>query len=530
MAADLLLENGRVVTMAGRPAQALAVVGGRVLAVGSDEELAPLRSRETRTVNLRGRLALPGFTDSHLHLGALAGWLSEIQLEPALTMADALRRVARRAGRTPTGGWISGGGFDKNRWGDAFPTRGDLDRVAPHHPVALRSRDGHTLWLNSLALKRCGITRKTPTPAGGVIARDPRGEPTGVLQEAATQLVSRGLSFAGGGPDCNALRRAVRFLLRRGITSVHLMEEMPLLDALHDLRRAGGLSLRVTLYRRAAALDDLVAAGVRSGFGDEWLRIGGIKIMCDGALGSQTAWLFRPYRNNMSAGCGVPRMPIEELRDLVARAAEAGLACAVHAIGDRANAEVLRAFERTAEDSTSLPHRVEHAQLVRPHDIARLGRLRSVIASMQPCHIVGDIDIAERYWGRRCRHAYPVASLLDAGVTLAFGSDAPVETADPMVGLYAATRRQTLDGRPRDGWYRREEAIGMRAALRAYTVGPAIATGERSSKGRLAPGYLADIVVLPRDITRLRGRAMLEVRPDVVIVGGRVRYRRNVGG
>ncbi len=522
MHADLLLTGGRVLTSAGHFAEALAVQGAQVLAVGRAADLAQLRGPRTRVLELAGRLAVPGFTDSHLHLRELARSLSALDLRRARTREQALRRVAARARRTPPGRWITGGGFDKNLWGDAFPTRHHLDRAAPDHPVALASRDGHSLWVNSAALRLCGITRRTRAPAGGVIVRDSRGGPTGILQETATRLVYQSPAYEAGPPD---LGRALRRLLREGVTSMHLMGESDLLGELAALRAGGRLPIRATIYPGQAALDDMIAEGVRSGHGDEWVRIGGLKLLVDGALGSQTAWLFAPYENR-EAGCGVPVLHGRELRDVVARAAQAGIACAIHAIGDRANAEALDALQAAAQWPTPLPHRIEHAQLLRPQDVGRFARL-GVVASMQPCHILGDIEPAERYWGRRSRWAYPVRSLLRTGATLAFGSDAPVETTSVVAGLYAAVCRQTLDGRPRGGWYVREEGIGPAAALRCYTAGPAAATGEAALKGRLAPGRLADIVVLSRPVTRLRGRALLEAQVDLVVVGGRVRYRRH---
>lgn len=529
MRADLLLLNGRVLTTCGRSASAIASAGGRILAVGPDAELLPLRGRRTRVIDLRGRPALPGFTDSHVHLAALALRLSRVWLNSASSLEGALKLVRARARAGPPGAWIAGEGFDKNRWGDEFPTRHDLDRAAPDRPAVMRSRDGHTLWLNSLALQVCGISSRTPTPPGGVIARDHRGEPTGILQEAATGLVHESPAFDEGRPLLESLAKALRLLTRQGITSVHLMEEMPIFSALQALRERGQLAARVTIYRSLAALDGLIAVEMRSGLGDEWLRFGGVKLFMDGSLGSQTAWMFQPYDNRTPATCGVPQVSPEELRHHVRRAAEAGIACALHAIGDRANAEALDALEAVQDIPLPLPHRVEHCQLVRPQDVRRFARL-GLIASMQPCHILGDIEAADRYWGRRSRHAYPVKSLLSAGATLAFGSDAPVETADPLAGIYAAVARQTLDGRPTGGWYRREQGVTVAQAIRAYTVGPATATCEAHLKGRLAPGYLSDIVVMPRSISRLRGHALLGVRPDLVIVGGHVVYRRRTHG
>ena len=525
--ASLLLTNGRVLTMAGATTQALAVLGDRVLATGDDRDLLHLRGPKTTVLDLGGRLAMPGFTDSHVHLRALGHVLTRVDLSSARTLSAALKLVAARARRTPPGEWITGGGFDKNRWGDDFPDRADLDQAAPENPVALHTRDGHSVWVNSLALQRCGISRETETPEGGVIARDATGEPTGILQERATSLIYACPDLQGRGAGDRELLTGLRSLLRQGVTSVHAMEESETFTGLQQLREAGRLPLRVTLYRPLGSLDDMVASGIRSGFGDEWLRIGGVKMLVDGSLGSQTAWMFQPYEHvSQSANSyGVAVLHGEELRAAVRQAAAGGLACAIHAIGDRANAEALDALEEVRDAEFALPHRIEHAQLLRPADIPRFARLK-VVASMQPCHILGDIDPAERYWGARGRWAYPIRSLLRVGASVIFGSDAPVETADPMAGIYAAVRRQTLDGRPENGWRREEEGISRLAALRAYTAWPAKATGEAKLKGALAPGRLADIVVLSENILRVRPHRLFAPRVDLVIVGGQVKHRR----
>jgi len=486
ISASLLLVNGRVLTMTGATTQALAVSGDRVLATGDDRDLLHLRGPKTTVIDLGGRLAMPGFTDSHVHLRALGHVLTRVDLTRAHSLSAALGLVAARAKRVPAGEWITGGGFDKNRWGDSFPTRGDLDRVAPQHPVALHTRDGHSVWLNSLALRRCSISRETLAPNGGVIARDAAGEPTGILQEAAIALIYNCPDLRKRGADDGELLVGLRSLLRSGVTSAHAMEESETFTRLQTLREAGRLPIRVTLYRSRADLDALVAGGIRSGFGDEWLRIGGLKILVDGSLGSQTAWMLQPYQNAAQAAhpCGVPVLYGEELRETVRRAAAAGLA-----------------------------------------DIPRFARL-NVVASMQPCHILGDVDPAERYWGARSRWAYPIRTLLRVGASVIFGSDAPVETHDAMAGIYAAVRRQTLDGRPTGGWYREEEGISRLAALRAYTTAPARATGESKLKGALAPGYLADIVVLSENVLRVGPNRLSKPRVDLVVVGGRVRHRR----
>ena len=519
--ADLLFLNGLVLTLAGPPARALAVRGDRVLAMGSEEDLLALRGPRTRVVDLRGRAAIPGFHDCHAHVRDLGRRLSLVRLEDAASLAEALRRVAARARATPRGEWVTGGGFDKNCWGESFPTRWDLDRVAPEHPVALSSRDGHSLWVNSLALQRCRVGRRTACPAGGVVLRDARREPTGIFQERAQSLIYGSPAYHESRSP-GELEAGLRELVRHGITSVHAMEDLDALGELQRLAEARRLPARVTVYCGVSALDELLGAGLRSGFGNEWVRLGGVKAFVDGALGSQTAWLWEPYEGRED--CGLPVFRGDELRAAVHRAAAGGLACAVHAIGDRANSEALDALEAVRGAPTPLPHRIEHAQLVRPRDLRRFAAL-GVTASMQPCHILGDVDAAERYWGRRCRWAYPVRSLLRAGTRVIFGSDAPVETYRPLRGLAAAVLRQTWEGQPAGGWYRREEGIGRLAALRAYTAEPARVTGEGAAKGKLAPGYLADVVVLSQDPLRAPLGQLAEVRTEMVFVGGRLRWQ-----
>ncbi|MFB3880021.1 MAG: amidohydrolase [Armatimonadota bacterium] len=524
----LILEHGRVLAWGGRTCGSLAVDSqGRIAALGTRKTLLSAAEPPATILHLGGRLVLPGFTDSHIHLAALAQSRHQVDLSSAASLDAALRLVKQRAQRLPGGHWITGGRFDRSRWGERIPSRHDLDGVAPDHPVALSSRDGHSLWVNSLALRKCRITAKTLCPSGGSVVCDRRGQPTGILLERATALVYASPAFQQHEADEGDLAWALRFLLRKGITSVHAMDDVSVLTNLQKLREAGRLHQRIAIYPPFSALDDLKAAGIRSGFGDDWIRIGGLKLFVDGALGSQTAWLFEPYCGRADGYRGIPVMSGKELREAVRQAAEAGFACAIHAIGDRANAEALDAIEAAKDYRTRLPHRIEHAQLVRPHDRKRF-RQTGAIASMQPCHILGDIEPAETHWGERSRHAYPIRSLMRAGVRLAFGSDAPVETADPMAGIYAAVCRQDRQRRPDGGWYRKEEGIGVVEALEAYSAGPAFATGEHQYKGRLRVGDLADLVVLSDDITKLEGRGLLGARVEMVVVGGRVRHVRRV--
>jgi hypothetical protein len=522
----LIVVHGRIPTWHGGRASALAIDSkGRIAAIGHSKALLSAAEPPTTVVDLKGRLVVPGFTDSHVHLASFAQSRRQVDLRSAGSLEEALHLVGTRVRRLPPGQWITGGRFDRNRWGAQMPTRHDLDRVAPSHPVALSSRDGHSLWANSLALRKCRIAAKTLCPSGGSVVCDARGQPTGMLLERATALVYGSPAFRRPDVDEGDLAWALRFLLRRGITSIHAMDDVSVLTKLQQLREAGRLHQRVAIYLPFSALDDLKTAGIRSGFGDEWIRIGGLKLFVDGALGSQTAWLFEPYCGSAAGDRGIPVMSGKELREAVRSAAEAGFACAIHAIGDRANAEALTAIEAAREYRTRLPHRVEHAQLVRPEDLSRF-RHADIVASMQPCHILGDIEPAERHWGERSRYAYPIRSLMRAGTMLAFGSDAPVETADPLAGIYAAVCRQDRQGRPDGGWYRKEEGVSVGEAVNAYSAGPAFATGEDQYKGHLRMGDLADLVVLSDDITKLDGGSLLEARVDMTIAGGQVRYQR----
>jgi predicted amidohydrolase YtcJ len=531
----VLFEGGGVRTLDPRcpRASALAVRGGKIVAMGDHQELREAFSGFAR-VGLHGRTVLPAFTDSHIHLAACGLALRRVDLRGCRSLRDAVDLVAAAARRARPREWIRGGRWDKNLWPEGrFPTREDLDPVTGDRPAALESKDGHTTWVNTAALRLAKIGPDTPDPAGGKIVRDPRtGDPTGLLAERAADLVKRVVER----PTPEALEAAIKDATaaahRAGIAAVHVMEDGDVLAACQRLREQGALGIRVCMMIPEDGLEAAIKVGIRSGFGDPMIRVGGVKIFADGALGSQTASMLEPYEGD-SENTGVVVRTREQLRELITRAAEHGIAAAVHAIGDRANRWVLdaieaaRAVEAPGSRGRPLRHRIEHVQLLHPDDLPRFARL-GVVASMQPIHCTQDRDIADRYWGRRSRHAYAWRSLLESGARLAFGSDAPVETLDALAGIHAAVTRKRRDENDRASWYP-EEALTVDEALSAYTIGPAYASGEEETKGVLGPGRVADFVVLSRDPLEVVPDDLPQITAEMTVVGGIVRYDGSSG-
>jgi predicted amidohydrolase YtcJ len=531
MQVDLVLYNGRIYTMdRGNPqAQAVAIVGNRIAAVGDDAQVISLLGPGGEAVDLGGRTVVPGLTDCHIHFVEYALRLTRIDLSGIVSRAEAIRRVAERAQMARPGEWLLGGGWDRNLWEDAsFPTKEDLDSVAPHNPVALSSKDGHSLWVNSLALTRAGITAETDSPAGGEIERQPgTGEPTGILKENAEDLVERVIEKPSLEAIESALKVAMANAQRAGLTGIHDCESVLAFAAFQELLKRDELGLRVLMHIPAKNLDDAIGLGLRTGFGGERLRVGGVKMFADGALGSRTAAMLAPY-DDEPFDLGIVVTSKEEMRALVRKASRVGLSVAIHAIGDRANRDVLDILEENhqSDEGMGLRHRIEHVQLLHPADIPRLAQL-GVIASMQPIHATSDMEMVNRHWGeKRGQGAYAWRSLLDAGTVLAFGSDCPVEPFDPLAGIHAAVTRRRADGSPGpEGWHPGER-ITVEDAVRAYTLDAAYASGEEWEKGSITPGKLVDLVVLSQDIFAIPPMSILETEVEATILDGQFVYRR----
>jgi predicted amidohydrolase YtcJ len=531
----LLLLNGAFHTLEAQRPRATAVAvdrtSGRILAVGDETEIRLLAGPLTDTIDLRGRTVLPGFIDSHTHLLALAHDRAEVNLSGTRSEAEAVARVRQRAEQTPSGQWIRGRHWDKSLWpGAAFPTRASLDTAVPDHPVALWSYDGHSLWVNTAALRRAGIGRETPDPVGGNIARDGAGEPTGMLFEfGATSLVESTYEEPDAEAELALMRAVFAELRARGITGVHNIGPALSFRLVQRLRDLGELRPRVLFYLLRQSLPDASHLGLQAGFGDDALRFGGIKVFADGALSSQTAAMFEPFEGQPN-NRGLLTTSDAEIEALATAAANGSIGVAIHAIGDRAVHAALDGIEGTLQSrarattpgAPPLRFRLEHVQLATPEDIGRMARL-GVVASIQPFHAVADRDKAERYWGARARRAYAYRALRDAGIPLALGSDVPVDTFDPFRILHAAVTRRDDHEPDRPAWLP-EQALTLAEALRAYTLGAAYAGGQEAHQGSIALGKLADFVVLGEDLFAIPAERITQTPVDATIVGGEVVY------
>ncbi|KAF0108384.1 MAG: amidohydrolase family protein [Anaerolineaceae bacterium] len=518
-----LLHNARIHTFdPARPsATALAVERGRVLAAGGEELLAEFGSAARE--DMRGCALLPGLTDAHLHLQAYALSLTAIHCEVS-TKEECLRRVAERAAAVKEGEWILGHGWNQNDWNGEWPCAADLEPAAPGRPVYLTAKSLHAAWASRAALRLAGITASTPDPADGVILRGRKGVPTGILIEQAMKLVEQAIPE----PDPEALaetfqKEIIPGLWQMGLTGVHDFDRQTCFQALQLLHARGELHLRVLKSIPKELLPQAAELGLRTGFGDDTLRIGSVKLFADGALGPHTGAMFEPYVDDPQ-NRGMLILDGETLFELGRRAAESGLSLAVHAIGDRAVHAMLDGFERLRayERERGLPalrHRIEHVQTIRPADASRLAGL-GVIASMQPVHAPSDMDMTERYLGERSAFCYAWRTLLEGGARLAFGSDAPVETPNPFIGLHAAVTRRRADGAPGpEGWVP-QQRLTVREAFEGFTIGPAFAAGAESRLGRLSPGFLADLIVLENDPFTCEPAALRELRPSATMLGG----------
>lgn len=526
--ADLILVSARIWT--GDPTRpeptALASRDGRIVAIGGDEEIIALRGARTVVVDGKGRRVVPGFIDCHTHMSMGGFNLLAIDLRRTKDPADFTARLAAFAKTRPPGGWLTDGAWDHQVWANPnLPTRALLDPATGDRPTCLSRTDGHMMVCNSRALALAKVTRDTKDPAGGVIVRDSSGEPTGVLKDAAMDLIAAVRPARTPSEVEEALSAAVRHAGENGVTSVQDLPGNPLdLDAWERLRAAGKLTVRVN-YRPSLSGWEKARDRRSSMKNDEWLRVGGVKGYMDGSLGSGTALFFAPYSDDpkTTGVYAAEAIPLSKLEANIAAADAAGLQVEVHAIGDRANAELLDVFERVAKRNGARDRRfrVEHAQHLRPEDIPRFARLR-VIASMQPYHAVDDGRWAEKRIGvDRCRTTYAFRSLEKSGATVVFGSDWDVAPLSPLAGIDAAVNRRTLDGKHPEGW-NPEEKITVVDALRSYTSSAAWAAFEEAEKGALGEGKVTDFVVLSRDPLSIPARELDSVKVDATVVGGRV--------
>jgi len=529
MVADLLILNARVWT--GVPAQpeaeAVAVVGGRVAAIGTTAALSAWRGPSTRVIDAGGARVLPGFNDSHVHFMGGGLQLDQVDLRQAPSTAAFARLIGERAQQTPPGAWILGGDWDDQLWDPpVLPTRQLIDAVAASTPVFVNRFDGHMAVANTAALRLAGVTAATPDPPGGVIVRDAAGHPTGLLKDAAMGLVSSVVPPFTPARRAQALARALAHAASLGVTSVRDMgPDAGDLAAYADLAETGRLTVRISAAPSELQWADQARLGIRRGFGTPFFTLGAVKGFADGSLGSTTAYFFEPYTDAPAArGLLADEMiPIEGMRERLTSADAAGLQLCIHAIGDQAISVVLDLFSGVAQANgvRDRRFRIEHAQHVAPGDFERFASL-GVIAAVQPYHAVDDGRWAERRIGPvRIQTAYAFRTFLDKGVRLAFGSDWPVAPLDPILGIHAAVTRATIDGKNPGGWVPAQK-ITVEEAVRAYTAGSAFAEFTEADKGTLAPGALADIVILSEDVFTIVPARIRDVKVRTTIVGGRV--------
>ena len=519
--------NARVWTGdVARPwAQAIAVSRDRIAAVGTDDEVRRLADGVT-PIDARGRLVVPGFIDTHVHFIDGGFRLASVQLRDAKTRHEFVERIRAFAATVPAGTWITGGDWDHSLWGGELPAREWIDPVTPNHPVWVSRLDGHMALANGAALKAAGVTRATQNVSGGEIVRAAYGEPTGLLKDNAMALVNKVVPPPSDEMRDRALRAAMQYVAKQGVTTVHNMGSWSDLATFARARQRNALNTRIYGVVPLADWEQLREAvaqkqyGGTDGRGDEWLRVGGLKGFVDGSLGSHTAAFHQPFVDAPNDRGLLVNTP-DDLNRWIAGADRAGLHVMVHAIGDRANGLLLDIFERVIRENGPRDRRfrIEHAQHLAPGDIPRFGKL-AVIPSMQPYHAIDDGRWAEKYIGDRIRTTYAFRSLIDAGAKLTFGSDWFVAPPTPLEGIYAAVTRRTLDDKHPDGWVA-DQKISVEEALRAYTVNAAYASFDEALRGSISPGRLADFVTLERNIFEIPPAEIRSVRVLATVVAGR---------
>jgi predicted amidohydrolase YtcJ len=528
----LILTKARVWTGSStKPwAEAIAISGNRIGAVGTDAEIRKLSGPQTMTLELPERLIVPGFIDNHTHFLDSGFQLLGVDLRSARNEAEFAERIHQAAEATLQGGWITGGDWDHEAWpGTKLPTRDLVDRFTRNTPIFVTRLDGHMALANSVALEKAGITRNTPDPPGGTIVRDPKtGAPTGVLKDAAMSLVSRHIPEATPKERNEALRAAMKEAARYGITSVQDITSWPAYETFQRAHEHNQLTVRISARTPLGEWERQVEWIKENSSGDDWLKLAGFKAFMDGSLGSTTAYFFEPYQDapNTSGLLSDQALPESKIRDRMLAADKAGLQLSIHAIGDRANYLLLNLFEAVAKVNGPRDRRfrIEHAQHLRREDIPRFAKL-GVIASMQPYHCIDDGRWAEKRIGpERIKTTYAFRSLLDSGARLSFGSDWNVAPINPLLGIYAAVTRRTLDDRNPTGWIP-EEKITVEEALRSYTVNNAFATFEETKKGSIEAGKLADLVVLDQDLFNIAPVRIPQAKVLHTIVDGKIVYR-----
>ena len=530
-AADLVILHGKVWTVdkAHPQAEALAIIGSHIVAVGSDAEIRSWVGPCTKTIDAQGKSVLPGFNDAHVHFMSGGNEISGVKLRDAATPKEFANRIAEHAKKVNKGEWITGGTWDHELWGGTpLPSHDWVDAATPDNPVFVTRYDGHMAMANALAMKLAGVTRATKDLPGGTIVRDAQGNPTGLMKDAAMDLITRAIPAESEEQLLRDARAGMNEAKRNGVTTIQDISSTADVRAYQTLEKRGELTLRIHCITPLPQWEAPATTGIRAGFGDEWIHLGALKGFADGSLGSTTAMFDQPYSDapNTSGLPNAMMLPEGNMLKMALGADKAGLQLAVHAIGDKANATMLDIFEQVEKQNGARADRrwrIEHAQHLRPADFERFAKL-GVIASVQPYHAIDDGRWAEKRIGRdRCKTTYAFKTFLDRGVRLAFGSDWTVAPLSPLLGIYAAVTRATLDGKNPGGWFP-EQKLTVAEAVEAFTLGSAYAEFREAEKGSLGPGKLADLVILDADLFAIAPEKIKDATVTQTIVGGKVIY------
>jgi predicted amidohydrolase YtcJ len=525
---NLVLLNGNIYTMDPKLplAQAVAVKDSQIVVVGKNSEVENLGKKDFRVINLEGKTVIPGLTDCHTHFLSFAQGLRRVNLHGISSAEEILSTIKAFSDRLGPDEWLLGGGWDKNIIRDeSVFTRHVLDKIRSQAPVVLQSKDHHVLWVNTKALETVGISKSTENPQGGEIQRDPNTkEPSGILKEKACNLVWDKVPLPSLMISKEVLKEAMKIANSYGLTGIQNHDDPGAYDLFQQLKSDGELTLRAAFWIPIQDLDSAINLGLKSGVGNDFVRFGGVKMYADGSLGSQTALMLEPYEGS-DKYIGIEATSQEELKENTIKAGRAGIGVAIHAIGDRAVRQSLNAIDQSMQQiggSGNLRHRIEHVQILHPQDAERFAKL-GIIASVQPVHAPADIDIANRYWGKRARLAYAFKTLLKNGARVVFGSDAPIETLDPRRGIHAAVCRKRVGSE--ESWYP-EEKLTITEAVSGFTCWASYASCEENLKGSIEVGKLADMVVISKDVFRVDPDEIPDIRVELTILGGRIIFQQ----
>jgi len=533
MPVDLILYNGTIRTQDDSLpfATAVTVSGNRILAVGDDADILSFAPKETRIIDLEKKLVLPGFIDSHFHFYDFALNYNSLDFSKVSTFTEMEKTVLKRTEHVKKGSWILGQGFNESDWPEnRLPDRNDLDRVAPDHPVCIWRCDLHVAVANSMALERAGIGPGTSDPPEGVIVKDGTGNPTGVLRELASNLIKDAVPEQSDSTVMNNMQKAFKDVHALGITSIHDIRLMGEHDGTNPLRvwqiwqklkAEGRLDIRCHVALPGEMTDQAIDRGLRTGVGDDRLKIGYLKFFADGGMGARTAWMKEKY---LDAEYGMVLTPVDEIEPAIIKADAAGLSVMVHCVGTKANQKIIDMFERLERKyaiKPLIPHRIEHLQMIEPEDLAKMATLQHVVASCQPNNLSLDISMIQMCVGEKGKYTYMLKSILDSGIPLMLSSDAPVCDPNPLAGIYSAVTRKRMNRTPEKGWHM-EQALTVEEAVKGYTITPAVASGVGDRLGSISKNKFADMIVVNRNIFNIEPDEIADIKVDLTIFDGKI--------